>query len=78
MDKTHQHVYEIISAGKNSLGHVWWNATTKKIESDDQTLLGVLRDYRYGNISFKSGPEFLTHLGSMLTNGYLHARKVEE
>ena len=74
----HEHTYEIISSGDQTVGRVWWDADEGKLDSDNQRLLSYLKEKSYQGITYHSGVEFLQHLGRILKNGYIHARKVED
>lgn len=74
----HEHTYEIIAGGDQVLGQVWWDAENNKLDTDNNKVLEYLKDKSYQGITFHDGVKFLSHLGRMLKNGYVHARRVEE
>jgi hypothetical protein len=73
---SHEHIYEILANGEQVLGQVWWDAEKKVLDSDNSKLLGYLKEKSYNNITYHDGVKFLQHLGRMLKNGYIHARRM--
>lgn len=78
-EETREHEYEIMSYGKEteSLGKVWWNG--KKIESNEEGLIAMLksRPIIVGDkkLTFDDGVEFLQGLPHYYRS-YISARKV--
>ena len=69
-----QYEYEIVNNAKDKVeGYVWWDG--KKIQSDDPSILKLLKRAVVGGVSFKDGIEFLQKLPYLYKSGYLVARK---
>jgi len=73
-----EHAYDIVVSGDKVLGQVWWNPEESKIDSDTPKVLQYLKDKSYQGITFHDGVKFLTHLGRMLKNGYVYAKRVDK
>lgn len=72
-----EHTYEILVSGDQVVGKVWWDTENKKLDGDNTALLTYLKKQHYGDITYHEGVRFLEHLGNILNNGYIHARKVD-
>jgi hypothetical protein len=73
---TPENKYEIIASGDHVLGEIWWNSSKEVLESDDKDLLEYIKTKHWRGLTHADGPKFLSHLGRILDNGYIHARKL--
>ncbi len=72
----HEYTYEIVVSGDQVMGQVWWDDQKEEIDGD-ALVLSFLKDKSYQGITYQDGVKFLTHLGRMLKNGYIYAKRVE-
>ena len=71
-----EHEYEFLSHGKRerSMGTVWW--TGKKIDSDSDSLLNMLKSTTINGLTMDDGIKYLQAL-PMHYRSYMIARKVQ-
>ncbi len=69
--------YEIFSGGDRSMGNVWLG-DKGKVDGDSQRVLAILKRQHFPGVSFQKGEQFLQKLGRILSNGYMHAKRVKD
>ncbi len=73
-----EYTYDIKVSGDEVWGQVWWDPAENKIATDTPELLEYLKTKHHQDITYHDGVKFLTHLGNILSNGYIHAERVED